>query len=116
MSIPVQNFVGEQQNPHFRPANSRYMDHSGPGVRLPPLPLLPEPCLPPAGESFVSQTPTSRWTNNDRPVYHPPPPPPLTSTISDEKQQLITTQLFQKHQLIPVCIICNLDIEIKTFF
>jgi len=58
--------------PHFRPRNPRYNDN--------------RPCLPPSNLA---------WMPDDRNSYP-------ASTHNDQQPQLLTSQLFQKHQLISV--------------
>ncbi|CAF4716148.1 unnamed protein product, partial [Rotaria magnacalcarata] len=61
---------------------------------------------PPPTESFNNQLPHPHWTNSDRNMY--PMPPQMTRSTQHQQhqqQQVLTSQLFQKHQLISVCLI-----------
>jgi hypothetical protein len=92
MSIPTQTFPGsqQQQQQHFRPTNARFMENNGTGLRLS------------RPESFSNQPSNPHWKNSDRNTY--PSIPQLTHANHNEQQQqqILTSQLFQKHQLIPV--------------
>jgi hypothetical protein len=95
MSISTPSFSGgqQQQQHHFRPTNPRFIDNNGPRLRLPPPP-------PTSGDTFGNHLTNPHWTNNDHTTYHVSPQ--LTRPIQSEQQQVLTSQLFQKHQLIPV--------------
>ena len=68
--------------------------------------------FPPSGEPFNTQLSNSNWNSSDPNTYFippqmpPVPPMPPPQSIRNE-QQLLTSQLFQKHQLIPVLFLFN---------
>ena len=97
MSISTQSFTGNQQQ-HFRSTNSRFIENNGPRLRFPPPPGT---CISTSGESFNTQLSNSHWTNSDRNTYSIVPQ--ITQSAQNE-QQVLTSQLFQKHQLISVLV------------
>jgi hypothetical protein len=99
MSIPTQTFPGSQQQHHFRPTNPRFIENNGIRSRFPP----PRSHISTSGEPFNNQPPNPHWTNSDRNTYSVTPQ--LIHSNHNEQQQqqqVLTSQLFQKHQLIPV--------------
>ena len=89
MGMSTPSFNRSQQQHHHRPANPR--------LRFPPPP--PSSYVSTSGEPFSNQLPNSHWTNSERNTY------PVTSHLpqsTPNEQQVLTTQLFQKNQLIPV--------------
>ncbi|CAF2346451.1 unnamed protein product [Rotaria sp. Silwood2] len=105
MSIPTQSFPSnqqqQQQQHHFQLANPRFIENNGTKLRLPPVP--PGPCISTSRESFNNQLSRPHWTNSDRNTY--PVASQLTHSTRHEQQQqqqVLTSQLFQKHQLIPI--------------
>lgn len=98
MSIPTQTFRGGNQQHHYRPNNPRFMENNGMRSRFP----SPGSHIPTSAEPFNNQqlNPSS-WTNNDRNSY-PAPPQIIHPNNNEQQQQVLTSQLFQKHQLIPV--------------
>jgi len=97
MSIPIQSFTGNQQQTHFRSTNSRFIENNETRSRFPPPP--PSSSISTSGEPFNTQLSNSHWTNNDRNSY---PIAPQIRHSTHNEQQVLTSQLFQKHQLIPV--------------
>lgn len=112
MSIPTQSYPNNQpplpQHHHYQMTNPRFNDNNNTTLRLPPVP--PGPCLPPPlpppppVESFSNQLSHPHWTNSDRHTYPIMPPliHPNQHEQNQQQQQVLTSQLFQKHQLIPV--------------
>ncbi len=94
MSIPTQSFTGKQQQTHFRSTNSRFIENNETRSRFPPPPPSAS-SISTSGEPFNTQLSNSHWTNNDRNTY------PIRHSTHNE-QQVLTSQLFQKHQLISV--------------
>jgi hypothetical protein len=101
MSISTRTFPGnQQQQQHFRSSNPRFNENNGIRSRFPP----PGSHVSTSGESFSNQLPNPpHWTNSDRNTY------PVTTQLihpnhneQQQQQQILTSQLFQKHQLIPV--------------
>ncbi len=90
MSISPQSYSGNQQQHQFRSTNPR--------LRLPPP---PGSCISTSGEPFSNQLPNPHWTNSDRNAY-PAAPQSMQTSHNEQQQQVLTSQLFQKHQLIPV--------------
>jgi hypothetical protein len=99
MSISTQKFPsGQKHQHHFRPTNSNFHENNEIRFRTPPL-QSPSG----SGELYSNQLPNPHWTNSDRNTYtasaqiiHP------NQNEQQQQQQILTSQLFQKHQLIPV--------------
>lgn len=100
MNMSTPTFSNDpQQQQRFRPVNSRLTENIGSRPRMPLLPPVPPQCANP----YNHQLSNPQWTNTDRNVYNPAPPPMLPSNPNElQQQQVLTSQLFQKHQLIPV--------------
>ncbi|CAF1444116.1 unnamed protein product [Adineta ricciae] len=100
--------------PHFNSASSNELP-SLMGISTPSYnnqqhrfrPAHPRMRFPPSGESFNTQLSNPNWNSSDLNTYFippqmpPVPPMPPPQPIRNE-QQLLTSQLFQKHQLIPI--------------
>jgi hypothetical protein len=102
MSISTPTFPsGQKPQHHYRPTNLKYHENNGIRSRIPPLQSPSGSCLSPSGELYSNQLSNPHWTNSDRNAYTGP-----SSIIhpnqNDQQQQILTSQLFQKHQLIPV--------------
>jgi hypothetical protein len=99
MSISTQTFPGnQQQQHHYRSTNPRFNENNGIRSRFPP----PGSHISTSGEPFSNQLPDPHWTNNDRNTYPVTPQLVHPNHNEQQQQQILTSQLFQKHQLIPV--------------
>ena len=101
MSISTQSFSNHQRqwHHHFQRPSPRMTENNGTKLRLPSAP--PVPCRSSSVEPFINQHPTLHWTNSDHNPY--PTISQLTqSSHHEQQQQMLTSQLFQKHQLISV--------------
>lgn len=96
MSISAPTFSHDQQQHRFRSLNSRFNESTGPRSRMSLLPSS-------SGNLYNNQLANQQWTPNDQNVYTPAISPQMISPTLNEQQQILTSQLFQKHQLIPVC-------------
>jgi len=98
MSISTQTFTGSQQQNHFRPTNSRFIENEGIRSRFPPS----GSCISRSGELFSNQPSNPHWINSERNTYPTAPQLIHPNHNEQQQQQALTSQLFQKHQLIPV--------------
>ena len=102
MSISTPTFSsGPRQQHHYRPTHSKYHESNGIRSRIPPLQPPSGPCPSTSGELYNNRLPNPHWTNSDRTTY-PGPPLIMHPNQNEQQQQILTSQLFQKHQLIPV--------------
>lgn len=76
----------QQQQQYFRPTNP------------PPFPPAP----PPPPDTFVHSTNRPPWSNPEGNIFSGSSLPPVHVGPDDEQRKILTSQLFQKHQLIPV--------------
>ncbi|CAF3162228.1 unnamed protein product [Rotaria socialis] len=104
MNISTQSYNNNQpqQKHHFQHANSRYMGNTNTILRLPPTPQGSCMPPPPPTESFNNRLPHPHWTNSDRNMYPMPPQLARSTQREQQQQQVLTSQLFQKHQLISI--------------
>ena len=101
MNMSTPTFSNDQQQQHhFRSVNCRFNENTGSRPRMPLLTPAPQQ----SGNLYNNQHPNPQWTNTDRNVYTSAAPPQMLPPNANDFQQkqVLTSQLFQKHQLIPV--------------
>ncbi|CAF0753663.1 unnamed protein product [Adineta steineri] len=88
MSLSSQTFRNNQQQQQQQPQH--HFQSTNPRLRFPPAP---------PSEPFNPQLSNSQWVNSDRNTY---PTNSQTTHSNSHEQQVLTSQLFQKHQLISI--------------
>ena len=95
MSIATPSFARSQQQHHFQPANPRFINQNAARSQFP---SGNGSHFSNSEEPFGNSRGDPHRLDNDRSMHSQPPLP----THQAPQQQALTSQLFQKHQLIPV--------------